>query len=201
MPRPPRIAPAGIPLHIVQRGVNKQRCFFGPHDNRLYLTALAACSRRYCVDVHAYVLMTNHVHLLVTPREEGAASRMMQQLGRRYVGFFNKRHDRTGTLWEGRFRSSQVLSDRYLFACYRYIEMNPVRAGITASPDRYYWSSYGANALGEQDDLITPHELWSDLGATPGARCERYRRMFEIGNTASENRQIRSSNYRNRPLK
>lgn len=178
MPRSPRIAIAGLPLHIVQRGNNRQACFVNTKDYETYLRVMEEASGYYGVHIHAYVLMTNHVHLLVTPYDESSASKMMQQIGRRYVLYFNKSHRRSGTLWEGRFRSSLVETDDYLLACQRYIELNPVRASIVSCPSLYRWSSYRANALGEPASLITPHSVWTDLSSSAEARYGSYRKLF-----------------------
>ena len=178
MPRIRRSCVPGLPLHIVQRGNNKQLCFHGTPDNLAYLDALKFAALRYGVDVHAYVLMTNHVHLLVTPRDEKGASRMMQHLGRKYVQRFNEVHKRTGTLGEGRFRSSIVDTEAYLLACYRYIELNPVRANMVLLPEEYRWSSFRQNALGQHDEIITSRQEWLDLGKTMAERCSNYRKLF-----------------------
>jgi putative transposase len=122
--------------------------------------------------------MTNHAHILANPSRADSISKMMQQLGRKYVGYFNKRHDRTGTLWEGRFRSSVILSDRYLFACYRYIELNPVRAGLVATAREYRWSSYRANAMLLPDGILQPSAIWLALGNSNEERSSRYRQIF-----------------------
>ena len=132
-------------------------------------------AREFSCAIHAYVLMQNHVHLLATPAEAGASSRMMQSLGRCYVAYFNARHDRTGTLWEGRFKSCLVDSDAYMLACYRYIEMNPVRARLVARPEDFPWSSFAHNALGAHDALITPHATFLALGLTAERRSQAYR--------------------------
>ena len=137
-----------------------------------------ACLRHDCL-VHAYVLMTNHVHLLVTPRAEDSIPFVMQSVGRRYVRYFNDRYLRTGTLWEGRYRAALIDSDRYLFSCYRYIEMNPVRAGLVSHPRQYRWSSYGANALGQPDALVAPHERLRALGEDSEGRTAAYRGLFD----------------------
>ena len=136
-----------------------------------------AASKHGCA-VHAFVLMTNHVHLLVTPASAGDVSRMMQAVGRRYVGSFNARYRRTGTLWEGRFKAALVDSERYLMACYRYIELNPVRAGMTTDPADYRWSSHSHNASGRENPLITPHQEYLRLGPTPAARQAAYRTLI-----------------------
>jgi len=128
--------------------------------------------------IHAFVLMTNHVHILATPKNHDSTSKMMQQLGRKYVAYFNKSHGRSGTLWEGRFRSSAICSIRYLFACYRYIELNPVRAGLVQAAEHYEWSSYRANAMGQFSGLVSPSSEWLALGKSADQRRRRYRTMF-----------------------
>jgi len=178
MPRRPRSILPNLPVHIVQRGNNRCSCFRQHKDFRSYLAALGETSAQYGVAVHAYVLMSNHVHILATPGDERSASMMMQQLGRKYVSYFNKAHNRTGTLWEGRFRSSSIRSPRYLFACYRYIELNPVRAGLAPSPRLYEWSSYRTNAEGRRSELLTPREEWLALGCSDKQRARQYQTMF-----------------------
>jgi putative transposase len=165
-------------MHIVQRGNNRQACFYQQGDYRNYLNILRKAAKRYEARIHAYVLMTNHVHVLITPEQNFSASRMMQYLGRSYVLLFNRIHERTGTLWEGRFRSCLIETEAHLLACYRYIELNPVRAGLVASPDQYRWSSYWSNALGVQSDLLQPRQEWIELGTDRKMRCDRYRRLF-----------------------
>lgn len=154
MPRPPRPDLAGVPQHVIQRGNDRQACFFHEDDRLTYLTLLREAALRHGCDVHAYVLMTNHVHLLVTPVEKGAVSRMMQTLGRNYVTHVNARYRRTGTLWEGRYKSCLVDSEDYVLACYRYIELNPVRAGMVETPSEYQWSSHRCNASDEPNPLV-----------------------------------------------
>ena len=178
MPRRPRSFSPSIPVHVVQRGVDRRPCFRQDKDYRSYLAALRETADHYGVAIHAYVLMTNHVHILVSPEHEESISQMMQQLGRKYVRYFNKEHGRTGTLWEGRFRSSVIRSDRYLFACYRYIELNPVRANLVQSPRQYRWSSYRVNAMARSDGLIRPSPMWLALGNTAPERSKRYQRIF-----------------------
>src|SRR3954471_7167052 len=153
MPRPPRIVRAGQTLHLVQRGNNRTACFTCDQDRAYFAHLLRRIGERTGCAIHAYVLMRNHVHLLLTVSEARSPSRMMQTLGRRYVRYFNDRVERTGTLWEGRFRSSVIDSERYFFQCSRYIEMNPVRAGLAMRPVDYPWSSYRCNALGAFDGL------------------------------------------------
>lgn len=183
MPRRRRYIVPGLPLHVVQRGVNRQQTFYRARDFRAYLDGLEATSRHYAVNIHAYVLMSNHTHLLMTAADPVAASRMMQQLGRHYATHFNKTRTRTGPLWDGRFRSSAICTERYLFACYRYIELNPVRAGLVAWPEDYPWTSYRFNALGEQSGWIQPRPEWLALGRDDAERCRRYRNLF-LGVTA-----------------
>jgi putative transposase len=179
MPRPPRLVLPGHPLHLIQRGNDRQPCFRDDGDRATYLATLLHASERGRCDVHAYVLMTNHVHLLVTAREASAPSRMMQTLGREYVRYFNERHGRTGTLWEGRFRSSLIDSERYFLRCSRYIETNPVRAGMVHEPGAYRWSSFRSNAEGWPDALVRRHEVYLALGRSVSARREAYRALFE----------------------
>lgn len=179
MARQPRFLLPGYPQHVIQRGNNRDVIFAAEGDYRFYLDKLAEGCRRYGCRVHAYVLMTNHVHLLVTPEAEKSISRTMQALGRCYVQYFNYVYGRTGTLWEGRFRATLVDTDNYLLACYRYIEENPVRAGMVTSPAGYRWSSYLCNVFGTEDALVSPHESYLALGKTAAARQQAYLNLFE----------------------
>ena len=178
MPRMPRPIVPGQPLHVIQRGNNRTACFHDRQDLAFYLRVLHEMSRRSGCAIHAYVLMTNHVHLLVTPHQTRSPARMMQRIGRSYVRYFNERHGRTGTLWEGRYRSTLVDSDRYFLACSRYIESNPVRAGIIADPAAYGWSSFRCNAIGRPDPVIPPHATYRALGSSATERCAAYRALF-----------------------
>ena len=178
MARSPRLGPSGIPQHIIQRGNNRQICFADEADLAFYAQCLKKYRIRFQVAVHAWVFMTNHVHLLATPAKDGAVSEMMQALGRHYVGYFNRRYARTGTLWEGRFRSNLVESETYLLICQRYIELNPVRAGMVNDPADYMWSSYQCSALGRSSELFQPHDLYIGLGASPEERRDNYRSLF-----------------------
>ena len=178
MARLPRICLPGIPLHIIQRGVNRQACFASDEDMAAYAFWLEQSACKFGVAVHAWVFMTNHVHLLATPSEENAVSKMMQALGRHYVRYFNRTYQRSGTLWEGRFKSCVVSSAEYLLICQRYIELNPVRAGMVSSPEAYAWSSYAANGLGKDVKLCTYHDEYLRLGRTPELRIEAYRALF-----------------------
>jgi putative transposase len=179
MPRPPRVVLPGHTLHLIQRGNNRGPCFVDDADRARYMAALLRASERAHCTVHAYVLMTNHVHLLVTAGDACAPSRMMQTLGRCYVRYFNERHERTGTLWEGRYRSSLIDSERYFLQCSRYVETNPVRAGLVSSPEEHRWSSYRSNAVGEPDTLVRRHPVYLALGRWGSTRRDAYRALFE----------------------
>ncbi len=178
MARLPRPDLAGIPQHIVQRGNNRMPCFLDDEDRQRYLQGLCEGLLRYRCSLHAYVLMSNHVHLLLTPMEAGAISRLMQTFGRNYAGLFNGRHGRTGTLWEGRYKSCLVGSERYVLTCYRYIELNPARAWMSDDPRRYVWSSCRAYAAGHLDPLITPHPAYLDLGSNAVDRQAAYDQLL-----------------------
>ena len=193
MARLVRVSPVGVPQHIVQRGNNRQICFGGEEDMKAYLNWLKEFSKKYNVDVHAWVLMTDHVHLLCTPQEEGAISRMMQSMGRMYVRYYNDTYQRSGTLWEGRFKSSLVQSERYLLELYRYIELNPVRADMVDDPGEYSWSSYACNALGIKTELQTPHAEYLSLGKTKEERLENYRALFKVHVSDELLKEIRES--------
>jgi len=169
---------ADQPLHVIQRGNNRQAIFFGPDDYRRYRDWLIEAADAYDCAVHAYVLMTNHVHLLVTPGDKDSLPRMMQSLGRRYVRYVNRTHGRTGTLWEGRYRAAPIQSETHFLACCRYIELNPVRARLAAHPRDYPWSSYRAHALGARDALVSDHALYRTLGRSAAERQQEYRALF-----------------------
>ena len=193
MARLSRVSPIGIPQHVIQRGNNRQVCFASDGDMRAYLNWLKEFSEKYSVDVHAWVLMTNHVHILCTPNEEGAVSKMMQSIGRMYVRYFNCSYHRSGTLWEGRFKSNLIQSEKYLLELYRYIELNPVRAGMVNDPSEYSWSSYACNAFGVETALQTPHELYLALGKTKHERLKSYRQLFKIHVNVELLKEIRES--------
>jgi putative transposase len=178
MPRQPRYFIPGIPQHVIARGVDRQPVFFQAEDYRLYLAAVKEAAKGSRCLVHAYVLMTNHVHLLATPGHERSLPLLMQAMGRTYVQRLNTRYGRTGTLWEGRYKASPIQSNEYLLACQRYIELNPVRAGMVTAPGHYPYSSYAHHALGKADPLLTPHALFFSLGASPAVRQRAYRRLF-----------------------
>ncbi len=177
MPRRPRFCPAGYPVHVIQRGNNRNIIFTCDEDMALYSRWLQDGAEKYGLLIHAWVFMTNHVHLLLTPTCNDSISLLMQFVGRQYVRRFNYRYSRSGTLFDGRFRSSLVESDRYLLACLQYIELNPVRAGFVIDPGDYQWSSYRCHAYGEPSTLWSRHALYESLGATPSKRQERYRRL------------------------
>lgn len=178
MARSPRIVVPGQPLHLIQRGNNRQPTFYSEEDYRFYLECLHDAASYYSCAMHAYVLMTNHVHLLLTPFNAQSASQCMQAVGRRYVRYINQAYRRSGTLWEGRFKSALIDSERYLLTCSRYIELNPVRAGMATAPGDYRWSSYCGNALGRTDTLITSHFVYQALGDSVEQRAEAYRTLF-----------------------
>jgi len=193
MPRKPRFNLIGIPQHVIQRGNNREPCFYAEKDCKRYLEDLEQAASKYCCQVHAYVLMTNHVHLLMTPMVEHGISQMMQALGRRYVYYINKTYKRTGTLWEGRYKSSLIDSDRYLLTCMRYIELNPVRANMVNHPGDYEWSSYHTNAQHGKDLLINNHPLYTELGATTEDRKIAYRELFRHYLDTEDLHEIRES--------
>jgi putative transposase len=178
MPRRARLALPNIPLHLIQRGNNRQACFFADEDYRFYLDWLAEHAGKTSCRIHAYVLMTNHVHLLLSAESAQAVGALMKALGQRYVQYVNRTYRRSGTLWEGRFRSCLTQDETYLLACQRYIELNPVRADMVAHPADYRWSSYRANAQGEADGLVRPHPLYAALGADATSRQAAYRELF-----------------------
>ena len=179
MARLPRTKAAGYPHHVIQRGNNRQSIFVDVADYERYLDLLRGSGAAHAVAVHAYVLMPNHVHLLVTPESDSGLSSFMQALGRGYVRWFNDRHQRSGTLWEGRFRSTVIAADRYLLACMRYIELNPVRAGLSTNPPDYRWSSSAHHVGRLIDPVITDHALFWSLGNTPFERQSAYQQLFE----------------------
>ena len=179
MARLPRLNLPNIPQHVVQRGNNRQVCFFDESDYAVYLDKLKEYSQKYKVAVHSYVLMTNHVHLLLTPSDEIGVSRLIQALGRFYVRYVNYTYERTGTLWEGRYKSTLVDSDNYFLIVSRYIELNPVRAKMVKHPSEYPWSSYQKNALGVPIQLITPHFCYQSLGKTDQLRQQAYKSLFD----------------------
>ncbi len=190
MPRPPRLDLPGVPQHLVQRGNDRQPCFFADIDRTRYLQDLRELSLKLGIAIHAYVLMTNHVHLLLTSPRAGATATLMQSLGRRYVRYINDRYRRTGTLWEGRYKSCPVQDETYLLRCYRYIELNPVRAGMVADPADYPWSSHARNGQDKADALIQPHARYTAI-ATAEVRAATYRRFVMDAIDSDETATIR----------
>lgn len=200
MPRRKRMYFPGIPFHIVQRGNNREACFYAPEDYQYYLFLLKTSLKRYEVQLHSYVLMTNHVHLLMTPSDKEGISKVMKLLGSRYAQYMNKTYHRTGTMWEGRHKSSAVDEQNYLLKCYRYIELNPVTANMVSRPEEYKWSSYGTNAYGDNSDTITPHQQYLDLSLDKKKRCYYYRELFKYALNDSDVDGIRLATHYSQPL-
>jgi putative transposase len=193
MARLPRLYLPGVPSHAILRGNNRQAIFCSEGDRIFFHRCLAEMARQDGLRIHAYVMMTNHVHLLASSDQPQTLSRVMQRLGRRYVSYFNFIHKRTGTLWEGRFRSTLVGEERYLLTCHRYIEQNPVRAGMVEHPGEYPWSSHRCHSSGVADDLVTPHPLIAGLADAAEARRLAYRELFAELLSAQDLQQIRDS--------
>ena len=179
MARLPRYVLPGQPQHVIQRGNNRNVIFAAEDDYHFYLECLTDAARKYGCDIHAYVLMTNHVHLLATPHHEDSIAKTLQSVGRRYVQYFNQTYQRTGTLWEGRYKATLIDSEAYLLTCYRYIELNPARANMVSHPRDYPWSSYRCHADAEPNALVTDHALYRALGKTAEARQAAYRELFK----------------------
>ncbi|WP_439640283.1 transposase [Nevskia sp.] len=200
MPRRTRVHLDDVPLHIVQRGHNREPCFFSEDDYDTYLYWLGKALGETGCTLHAYVLMTNHVHLLLTPCKAAAVPRLVMTLGQRYVQYINRTYQRTGTLWDSRYKSSAVQADTYLMTCQRYIELNPVRAAMVDDPAHYPWSSYCSNALGKADPFLTPHLLYQALGYSAGERQLAYRKLFrsELDREAIDD--IRLAFNQNQPM-
>lgn len=193
MARLPRLTVPGYPHHIIQRGNNRQAIFATDSDYEMLLSLLDEHARQHGVALHAYVLMSNHFHLLATPDEAGGIPQMMQAVGRRYVRYFNQRQARTGTLWEGRYRSTLIQAERYLLACMVYLDLNPVRAGMVADPADYRWSSH-AHYLGRRADrMVIPHPLYWELGNTPFSREAAYGDMVRAGISGEQQRALTDS--------
>ena len=191
MTRHRRIFVPGFPFHVVQRGNNRHPIFLDDADRVRYLDILIAATKHNESAIHCYVLMGNHVHLLITPEREGALAKTMQSVGIRYVRYFNTRYERTGGLWDSRYHASLVETDRYLLACYRYIELNPVRAGVVEHPAEYIWSSHRYHAFGDRNRFISTHACYLDLGDVTLQRQERYRALFDQQLTDDEINTIR----------
>ncbi len=198
MARLPRLTIPAYPHHIIQRGNNRQAIFFTDDDYCSFLGYLRQAKLKCSCRIYAYVLMTNHVHLLVEPSQAEDLGRFMQSVGRRYVRYINETYQRTGTLWEGRFKSAVVSRDEYLMACSRYIELNPVRAGLVRHPREYRWSSYGYRALGRVNGLLDEDLWYAGLGRSAGERQRVYQEWIESGIKEGEWEQIREATQRGR---
>jgi putative transposase len=193
MARLPRLTLPGYPHHVIQRGNNRQAIFSTPADHEMLLSLLHENAHKFRVAVHAYVLMPNHFHLLATPETDDGLPLMMQAVGRRYVRYFNDIQGRTGTLWEGRYRSTVIQAERHLLPCMVYIDSNPVRAGVVRDAKDYPWSSH-AHYIGQRDDrLVSPHSLFWGLGNTPFAREAAYAHLVRAGITAAQQAELTRS--------
>ena len=193
MARLPRYFVKNVPQHIILRGNNREPVFTNDEDCLFFKDVLQDAAKRHGLAIHAYVFMTNHIHLLASPATEESIPKTLQSLGRRYVQYFNYLHQRSGTLWEGRYRATIVEAETYLFECMRYIELNPVRAGMLHHPGEHTWSSYLTNAGLAADSLIKPHRLYRALGATDEARFEAYRSLVQMPMDAQMLKTIRDS--------
>lgn len=200
MARLPRLVLPNQPLHIMHRGNNRQKVFENKEDMLRILADIAKSLIKADCQLHAYVIMTNHLHLLITPKDKHHLAVFMQSLTNRYVRYFNSSRERTGTIWEGRFKSCLVDSDHYLFTLYKYIEMNPVKAGLVIDPKEYPWSSYHHNALGVVDPLISEHPLYLDLATTKDERAAHYQSMMSNVNLSEENQNITEATIRGEAL-
>ncbi len=200
MPRKPRFFLPDVPVHLVQRGRSREPVFFENNDYHAYLNWLKTAGERYDCAIHAYVLMTNHIHILATPKDQQGISRMMQYVGRHYVPYLNDTYGTSGSIWEGRYKASLISDEQYLFACMRYIELNPVRAEMVGRPGDYPWSSYRRNAEGEHDPLITEHSLFKALGKTKRKRQEAYKALFDVDLEESQRTAIRAAWQTGTPL-
>ena len=200
MPRKPRFYVPGAPVHAVQRGHNRSAVFFADLDYLEYLRCLKQAADSCGCAVHAYVLMTNHVHLLLSPERSESVGRLFQSLGRHYVRYVNETYRRHGGLWEGRYRGNVIDSQAYLLSCMRYIERNPVRAGMVDHPASYRWSSYTANALGVSNAILTAHAEYVALGRLPDDRQSAYRGLFEVDTASDEQARFRCALQTGTPL-
>lgn len=196
MARLPRLTLPGYPHHIIQRGNNRQAIFASTADYAQLLSLLGEYAAKFKVAVHSYVLMSNHFHLLATPQTEDGVPLLLQAVGRSYVRFFNKRQGRTGTLWEGRYRSTLIQAERYLLTCMAYIDLNPVRAGLVANPADYAWCSYLHYTGRRADKLVTPHPLYWEMGNTPFAREQAYAELVAAGIGSDRQRALTEATFR-----
>jgi putative transposase len=200
MGRPPRRFAPGYPAHVIHRGNNRQDIFHCESDFRYLWRSLREASAHFEVDINAYVFMTNHVHLILTPRDNGSISRMMHWVARRYAGYFNQRYERTGHCWGGRFRSFLITEERYLLECHRYIDLNPVRAELVRHPADYAWSSHRFYAFGDMNDLVTPHSALEEMGLNDATRRMSYQALFRDAFDPTLLKAIRSSVKSGRPI-
>jgi putative transposase len=196
MARLPRLTLAGYPHHIIQRGNNRQAIFASTADYEMLLGLLEESAKKFDVAIHSYVLMSNHFHLLATPKGVEGIPQMMQAVGRSYVRYFNNRQARTGTLWEGRYKSTLIQAERYLLACMVYIDLNPVRAGIAADPAEYPWSSHLHYVGRRVDKLVTPHPYYWELGNTPFARELAYQELVRNGIGSHQQQALTDATFR-----
>lgn len=193
MPRPSRLVLPSVPLHVVQRGHNRQRCFHTADDFEAYRLWLHEAALDSACALHAYVLMSNHIHLLLSVESTEHLAGMMKRVAQKYAQYFNYRHHRSGTLWDGRYKSCFVPTEDYVLTCQRYIEMNPVRAGIVRFPGNYKWSSYRSNGEGRHDQLLTPHSVYLRLGLNDSDRRQAYLRLFREALTPQQLAEIRAA--------
>ena len=200
MPRKPRFYLPHIPVHIVHRGHSRSPVFFEDQDYVTYLYWLGEASKKYDMAIHAYVLMTNHIHLLVTPKEGRNVSLFMQYLGRRYVPYINHKYGTSGSIWEGRYKSSLVEEDQYVLSVMRYIELNPVRANMVASPSHYRWSSFAHHAGTRKISMIRTHPLYDAMGETPNARSDAYLALFKSALDSAAMKKIKDAWITGTPL-
>jgi len=200
MPRKPRYFLPNIPVHVVIRGNARRVVFAEDADRKAYLGWLKEAAEKYKVDIHAYVLMDNHVHLLLSTKEPSHISKVMQHIGRKYVPYFNHKYEKSGTLWEGRFKGSMIESEQYLLCCYRYIELNPVRANMVKRPEEWKWSSYASNGYGVENQLIKPHPLYLAIHKDKETRANYYREAFRQVLDASVIDDLRSAVQTGTPL-
>jgi putative transposase len=196
MARLPRFFAPGEVQHVIQRGNNREPTFASDEDYAFYLDCLLTASEAHELAIHAYVLMTNHVHLLVSPAHDQGLPKTLQSVGRRYVQYFNYTYRRSGTLWEGRYRATVVDAEGYLLTCMRYIEMNPVRAEMVGHPADYPWSSYRANAQGQSNPLVSPHPVYRGLGRSNEERQSDYRQLFRAQLAKGDVDAIRESTHK-----
>lgn len=200
MPRKPRFFIPDVPTHIVQRGHSKEPVFFENDDYLAYLGWLAEAADRYGCAIHAYALMTNHIHILATPETKQSISQMMQYIGRHYVPYINYTYGTSGSIWEGRYKSSLIHDEQYLLTCMRYIELNPVRADMVNTPSMYRWSSYRCNAQGKADIVVTQHPLYKSLGKNSTERMQAYKDLFKAHIDQVEHDKIQKAYQTGTPL-